>query len=73
VTLNDRSEVFRAFNIPASVIYLLSGARHYRHGRHTYVLRGGQPDLSGDIAMAGSASRKSRSACIAHYLRQRED
>src|SRR6266851_2307251 len=52
VTLNDRSEVFPGFQHPGiEFIHLLSGVLHYRHGRHTYVLRSGDSlTFSGDIA-----------------------
>jgi transcriptional regulator with XRE-family HTH domain len=52
VTLNDRSEVFPGFQHPGiEFIHLLSGVLHYRHGRHTYVLRPGDTlTFSGDIA-----------------------
>ena len=52
VTMNDRSEVFPGFQHPGiEFIHLLSGVLHYRHGRHTYVLRPGDSlTFSGDIA-----------------------
>jgi transcriptional regulator with XRE-family HTH domain len=52
VTLNDRSEVFPGFQHPGiEFIHLLSGVLHYRHGRHTYVLRAGDTlTFRGDIA-----------------------
>jgi transcriptional regulator with XRE-family HTH domain len=52
VTLNDRSEVFPGFQHPGTeFIYLLSGILHYRHGRHTYVLRPGDTlTFRGDVA-----------------------
>ena len=52
VTLNDRSEVFPGFQHPGiEFIHLLTGVIHYRHGRHTYVLRPGDSlTFSGDIA-----------------------
>jgi transcriptional regulator with XRE-family HTH domain len=52
VTLNDRSEVFPGFQHPGiEFIHVLSGVLHYRHGRHTYVLRPGDTlTFSGDIA-----------------------
>ena len=52
VTLNDRSEVFPGFQHPGiELIHLLSGVLHYRHGRHTYVLRPGDTlTFRGDIA-----------------------
>jgi transcriptional regulator with XRE-family HTH domain len=52
VTLNDRSEVFPGFQHPGiEFIHLLSGILHYRHGRHTYVLRPGDTlTFRGDIA-----------------------
>src|SRR6202046_1151628 len=52
VTLNDRSEVFPGFQHPGiEFIHLLSGVLHYRHGRHTYVLRPGDTlTFNGDVA-----------------------
>ncbi len=52
VTLNDRSEVFPGFQHPGvEFIHLLAGILHYRHGRHTYVLRPGDTlTFRGDIA-----------------------
>ena len=52
VTLNDRSEVFPGFQHPGvEFIHLLSGMMHYRHGRHTYVLRPGDSlTFRGDVA-----------------------
>jgi transcriptional regulator with XRE-family HTH domain len=52
VTLNDRSEIFPGFQHPGTeFIHLLSGVLHYRHGRHTYVLRPGDTlTFRGDIA-----------------------
>src|SRR5260370_39465286 len=52
VTLNDRSEVFPGFQHPAiEFIHLLSGVLHYRHGRHTYVLKPGDTlTFRGDVA-----------------------
>lgn len=52
VTLNDRSEVFPGFQHPGiEFIHLLSGVIHYRHGRHTYVMRPGDTlTFRGDIA-----------------------
>src|SRR5712672_4659050 len=52
VTLNDRSEVFPGFQHPGvEFIHLLSGILHYRHGRHTYVLRpGASLTFRGDVA-----------------------
>jgi transcriptional regulator with XRE-family HTH domain len=52
VTLNDKSEVFPGFQHPGiEFIHLLSGVLHYRHGRHTYVLRPGDTlTFRGDIA-----------------------
>jgi transcriptional regulator with XRE-family HTH domain len=52
VMLNDRSEVFPGFQHPGiEFIYLLSGALHYRHGRHSYVLRPGDSlTFRGDVA-----------------------
>jgi transcriptional regulator with XRE-family HTH domain len=52
VTLNDRSEVFPGFQHPGvEFIHLLSGVLHYRHGRHTYVLKPGDTlTFRGDVA-----------------------
>lgn len=52
VTLNDRSEVFPGFQHPGTeFIHLLTGVLHYRHGRHTYVLRPGDTlTFNGDVA-----------------------
>jgi len=52
VTLNDRSEVFPGFQHPGvEFIHLLSGVLHYRHGRHSYVLRPGDTlTFRGDVA-----------------------
>jgi transcriptional regulator with XRE-family HTH domain len=52
VILNDRSEVFPGFQHPGiEFIHLLSGALHYRHGRHSYVLRPGDSlTFRGDVA-----------------------
>ena len=52
VTLNDRSEVFPGFQHPGiEFIHLLKGILHYRHGRHTYVMRPGDTlTFRGDIA-----------------------
>jgi transcriptional regulator with XRE-family HTH domain len=52
VTLNDRSEVFPGFQHPGiEFIHLLAGVLHYRHGRHTYVLRPGDTlTFRGEIA-----------------------
>ena len=52
VTLNDRSEVFPGFQHPGvEFIHLLSGILHYRHGRHTYVLKPGDTlTFRGDVA-----------------------
>src|SRR5712671_6276963 len=52
VTLTDKSEVFPGFQHPGiEFIHLLSGVLHYRHGRHTYVLRPGDTlTFRGDIA-----------------------
>jgi transcriptional regulator with XRE-family HTH domain len=52
VILNDRSEVFPGFQHPGiEFIYLLSGGLHYRHGRHSYVLRPGDSlTFRGDVA-----------------------
>jgi hypothetical protein len=52
VTLNDRSEVFPGFQHPGvEFIHMLSGILHYRHGRHSYVLRPGDTlTFRGDVA-----------------------
>jgi transcriptional regulator with XRE-family HTH domain len=52
VTLNDRSEVFPGFQHPGvEFIHLLSGILHYRHGRHSYVLKPGDTlTFRGDVA-----------------------
>jgi transcriptional regulator with XRE-family HTH domain len=52
VILNDRSEVFPGFQHPGiEFIYLLSGGLHYRHGRHSYVMRPGDSlTFRGDVA-----------------------
>ena len=52
VTLNDRSEVFPGFQHPGvEFIHVLSGILHYRHGRHTYVLKPGDTlTFRGDVA-----------------------
>jgi transcriptional regulator with XRE-family HTH domain len=52
VTLNDKSEVFPGFQHPGiEFIHLLSGIIHYRHGRHTYVLKPGDTlTFRGDVA-----------------------
>src|SRR6202048_3945757 len=52
VTLNDRSEVFPGFQHPGvEFIHMLSGILHYRHGRHTYVLKPGDTlTFKGDVA-----------------------
>lgn len=52
VTLNDRSEMFPGFQHPGvEFIHVLSGILHYRHGRHTYVLRPGDSlTFRGDAA-----------------------
>jgi transcriptional regulator with XRE-family HTH domain len=52
VTLNDRSEIFPGFQHPGiEFIHMLAGLMHYRHGRHTYVLRPGDTlTFRGDIA-----------------------
>ena len=52
VTLNDRSEVFPGFQHPGvEFIHMLSGILHYRHGRHSYVLKPGDTlTFRGDIA-----------------------
>ena len=45
VTLNDRSEVFPGFQHPGvEFIHMLSGILHYRHGRHSYVLKPGDTE-----------------------------
>jgi transcriptional regulator with XRE-family HTH domain len=52
VTLNDRSEVFPGFQHPGiEFIHLLAGILHYRHGRHTYVMRPGDTlTFNGEVA-----------------------
>lgn len=52
VTLNDKSEVFPGFQHPGvEFIHMLSGIIHYRHGRHTYVLKPGDTlTFRGDVA-----------------------
>ncbi len=52
VTFNDRSEVFPGFQHPGiEFIHMLSGIIHYRHGRHTYVLRPGDTlTFRGEVA-----------------------
>ena len=52
VTLNDRSEVFPGFQHPGiEFIHMLSGVLHYRHGRHSYVLKPGDTlTFRGDVA-----------------------
>lgn len=52
VTLNDKSEVFPGFQHPGiEFIHVLAGIIHYRHGRHTYVLRPGDTlTFRGDVA-----------------------
>jgi len=52
VTFNDRSEVFPGFQHPGiEFIHMLSGIIHYRHGRHSYVLRPGDTlTFRGDVA-----------------------
>ena len=52
VTFTDRSEVFPGFQHPGiEFIHILSGIIHYRHGRHTYVLRPGDTlTFRGDVA-----------------------
>jgi transcriptional regulator with XRE-family HTH domain len=52
VTLNDKSEVFPGFQHPGvEFIHILTGIIHYRHGRHTYVLRPGDTlTFRGDVA-----------------------
>jgi len=52
VTLNDRSEVFPGFQHPGiEFLHVLTGSLHYRHGRHTYVLRPGDTlTFRGDVA-----------------------
>ena len=52
VTLNDRSEVFPGFQHPGvEFIHLLAGVLHYRHGRHTYILKPGDTlTFRGDVA-----------------------
>jgi transcriptional regulator with XRE-family HTH domain len=52
VTLNDRSEIFPGFLHPGvEFIHILSGILHYRHGRHSYVLKPGDTlTFRGDVA-----------------------
>jgi transcriptional regulator with XRE-family HTH domain len=52
VTFNDKSEVFPGFQHPGiEFIHMLAGIIHYRHGRHTYVLRPGDTlTFRGDVA-----------------------
>jgi transcriptional regulator with XRE-family HTH domain len=52
VTFTDRSEVFPGFQHPGiEFIHMLSGIIHYRHGRHTYVLKTGDTlTFRGDVA-----------------------
>ena len=52
VTLNDRSEVFPGFQHPGvEFLHMLSGILHYRHGRHSYVLKPGDTlTFRGDVA-----------------------
>ena len=52
VTLNDRSEVFPGFQHPGiEFLHVLTGSLHYRHGRHTYVMRPGDTlTFRGDVA-----------------------
>jgi transcriptional regulator with XRE-family HTH domain len=52
VTFNDKSEVFPGFQHPGiEFIHILTGVIHYRHGRHTYVLRPGDTlTFRGDVA-----------------------
>jgi transcriptional regulator with XRE-family HTH domain len=51
VTFTDRSEVFPGFQHPGiEFIHMLSGIIHYRHGRHTYVLKPGDTlTFRGDV------------------------
>src|SRR5450755_3356112 len=52
VTFTDKSEVFPGFQHPGiEFIHILAGIIHYRHGRHTYVLRTGDTlTFRGDVA-----------------------
>jgi transcriptional regulator with XRE-family HTH domain len=52
VTLNDRSELFPGFQHPGiEFIHMLAGIMHYRHGRHTYVLKAGDTlTFNGEVA-----------------------
>ncbi len=52
VTFNDKSEIFPGFQHPGiECIHMLSGVIHYRHGRHSYVLRPGDTlTFRGDVA-----------------------
>ena len=51
VTFTDRSEIFPGFQHPGiEFIHMLSGIIHYRHGRHTYVLKPGDTlTFRGDV------------------------
>jgi transcriptional regulator with XRE-family HTH domain len=51
VTFTDQSEVFPGFQHPGiEFIHILSGIIHYRHGRHTYVLKPGDTlTFRGDV------------------------
>jgi transcriptional regulator with XRE-family HTH domain len=52
VTFTDKSEVFPGFQHPGiEFIHMLAGIIHYRHGRHTYVLKPGDTlTFRGDVA-----------------------
>jgi len=52
VTFNDKSETFPGFQHPGiEFIHMLAGVIHYRHGRHTYVLKPGDTlTFRGDVA-----------------------
>jgi transcriptional regulator with XRE-family HTH domain len=52
VTFTDKSEVFPGFQHPGiELIHMLAGIIHYRHGRHTYVLKPGDTlTFRGDVA-----------------------
>jgi transcriptional regulator with XRE-family HTH domain len=52
VTFTDKSEIFPGFQHPGTeFIHMLAGIIHYRHGRHTYVLKPGDTlTFRGDVA-----------------------
>lgn len=51
VTFTDKSEVFPGFQHPGiEFIHVLTGILHYRHGKHTYILKPGDTlTFGGDI------------------------